>query len=347
MKGCVIRVAGEQRHLRIPDPSILFSKGTVDPSRNITDDESKVGSMFQLLSPEHVKLIEAVARQAGRKAVRNAGRADPAAAVKDLSRIIGRIHTDIPPKKRISIGRYSIALEIGIALHPLLSEAGVDPHEFGVSLFRAAGADPFVRSLGVQLVSLCGLESGKLGTALPIFEEAADDADWLVRECAVGFIRKLFRKYPGEVGNWYRRMAAAAEPNKRRFACESLRPVAENAWFRSRPELVLPIIEPLFAESAPYPRTSAGNSLSDWMRIDSERTWAIVERLAKSGNRNSWWIAYRACRNIVKREPERVMRLLGVDTYKYKDRVFSSDGTAAVGRHPSGARAADQRGEEP
>lgn len=41
------------------------------------------------------------------------------------------------------------------------------------------------------------------------------------------------------------------------------------------------------------------------------------------------------------------MRLLGVDTYKYKDRVFSSDGTAAVGRHPSGARAADQRGEEP
>ncbi len=45
-----------------------------------------------------------------------------------------------------------------------------------------------------------------------------------------------------------------------------------------------------------------------------------MKKLAGSGNDNSYWIAYRACRNLVKKEPVLVMDILKIDRYKYKDR---------------------------
>ena len=102
---------------------------------------------------------------------------------------------------------------------------------------------------------------------------------------------------------------------------ESLRPVVENRWFHKQPDYALGVIRHLFQESDPYPRTSVGNNLSDWMRVDSGTAWPIVQELARSGDSNSYWIAYRACRNHVKKEPLKVMDLLGVDEYKYKSRI--------------------------
>ena len=102
---------------------------------------------------------------------------------------------------------------------------------------------------------------------------------------------------------------------------ESLRPVVENKWFHKNPDYALGIIRHLFQESAPYPRTSVGNSLSDWLRVDKVVAWPIVEELGRNGDKNSHWIAYRACRNLVKKEPLKVMDLLGVEEYKYKSSV--------------------------
>ncbi len=39
-----------------------------------------------------------------------------------------------------------------------------------------------------------------------------------------------------------------------------------------------------------------------------------------SGDPNARWIATRACRNLVKTAPLRVMKTLGVEEYRYKDR---------------------------
>ena len=47
----------------------------------------------------------------------------------------------------------------------------------------------------------------------------------------------------------------------------------------------------------------------------------LVKELVDSGDKNSYWIAYRACRNLVKKEPIKVMDLLKVDEYKYKKRI--------------------------
>ena len=48
----------------------------------------------------------------------------------------------------------------------------------------------------------------------------------------------------------------------------------------------------------------------------------LVIELVSSGNRNSYWIAYRACRNLVKEDPRRVMDVLHVNEYRYKKRVY-------------------------
>ena len=48
-----------------------------------------------------------------------------------------------------------------------------------------------------------------------------------------------------------------------------------------------------------------------------------------SGHANSYWIAYRACRNLVKADPVRVMDLLRVDEYSYKKRICRRTETSA------------------
>ena len=58
------------------------------------------------------------------------------------------------------------------------------------------------------------------------------------------------------------------------------------------------------------------------MRINLEYTLPVVKGLASNGDDNSYWIASRACRNLVKKEPLLVMDILRTDHYKYKDRDF-------------------------
>lgn len=206
--------------------------------------------------------------------------------------------------------------------YPLLKENDIDIFEFAQPLFSCAEFDQFVRSLAVQLISFYGEESKDLDNVLAVFEEAAADDNWEMRECAAGFIRKLVRKYPAEMKTWYLKQTQSDSPLNRRFASESIRPVADNAWFKKSPDFCFTILKKLYREPEPYPRTSVGNNLSDWARIDKERVYPIIEKLANSGDKNSYWIAYRACRNLVKTEPERVMDLLRVDEYKYKKKVY-------------------------
>ena len=109
--------------------------------------------------------------------------------------------------------------------------------------------------------------------------------------------------------------------NVRRFVAETLRPVQENRWFYKKPDYPLSILRHLFKEIASYPRTAVGNNLSDLARQLPDMVYNLVKDLVESGDKNSYWIAYRACRNLVKKEPIKVMDLLKVDEYKYKNRI--------------------------
>jgi hypothetical protein len=63
--------------------------------------------------------------------------------------------------------------------------------------------------------------------------------------------------------------------------------------------------------------------LSDLARHLPDLVFELVKELVASGDRNSYWIAYRACRNLVRKEPIRVMNLLRADEYRYKKRVYT------------------------
>lgn len=263
---------------------------------------------FQLINPQHLTEITSLVEKI------------PTTEISDISShlasIIEQVRSDIPEKRRVSTGRYSIVKALGEALYSLLE----DPFEFSVALLETP-EDPFVRSLGLQILSLVAVGIGKIDQVIPIFESAAGDEDWIVRECASGLVRKLIKSFPEQTKAWYLEMVQSPDPNQRRFVSESLRPVVENRWFHKEPNFALSIIRHLFYESAPYPRTSVGNNMSDWMRVNEEIAWPIVAELAQNGDKNSYWIAYRACRNLVKKDPIRVMDLLAVDEYKYKSRV--------------------------
>lgn len=235
-----------------------------------------------------------------------------------LAAIIDHIQNDIPDKRRISTGRYSIIKALGEELCPRLG----NPLGFAAALFENPG-DAFVRSLGLQILSLWAVDQEGFEQVRPYFESGAGEEDWIVRECASGLARKLIKAFPQTVRAWYLELVKSPDPNLRRYVSESLRPVVENRWFQQEPEYALGVIQHLYKESAPYPRTSVGNNLSDWMRVDQVTTWPIVTELAKNGDINSHWIAYRACRNLVKKEPVLVMKTLGVTEYKYKNRQFN------------------------
>ncbi len=270
--------------------------------------------MFHLINPSHKKLLDKLINGIPENSISNIH--------KDIQDLIATIKDDIPEKKRISYGRYSIIKQLGLTLYPLLKQAQCEIFTISLEIFKNIRHDPFVRSLAVQLISISGLESNALTKALTLFETAAKDEQWEVRECSAGFIRKLIRKNPKKLKKWYLTQATSQNPLSRRFASESLRPVADNVWFKNNPEFSFSILTLLFKESKPYPRTSVGNNLSDWARIDKERIYTLVEKLVKSRDKNSYWIAYRACRNLIKKEPIRVMDLLKVDEYKYKQKIY-------------------------
>jgi 3-methyladenine DNA glycosylase AlkC len=157
---------------------------------------------------------------------------------------------------------------------------------------------------------------------LDFFEQVADANDWVVREFAAGGLHALIKPGRAVILPWLKTVVQSDQPNLRRFVSEGLRPVADNRWLNDEPETSLEILRLLFRETHPYPRTSVGNNLSDLARRNPALILGVVQELVESGDENSYWIAYRACRNLVKPKPTQVMDLLRVDEYHYKDRNF-------------------------
>jgi len=168
---------------------------------------------------------------------------------------------------------------------------------------------------------------GEYGKSYPIevfkfFIEAASSENWVVREFSQAGFRTLIQPNREIVYSWLKDIVRSENPFLRRFVSETLRPVTLNRWMHKEPEYSLSILRLMFHEAHPYPRTSVGNNLSDLSRRNPELIFSIVEVLVESGDKNSYWIAYRACRNLVKQNPIRVMDSLKVDEYHYKDRNY-------------------------
>ena len=240
-------------------------------------------------------------------------------AIGSINPIVDELYANIPDNKRISYGIVHVVKTLSEYLYTHLVEIDAPVYRIALHMFKKS--DDF-KGKGVSLGMLSFYGLGDYKKVLPYFESAAASSDWEVRELAQMFFRKLIKKHPGEMKEYLLKLVKSEDANRRRFVAETLRPVQENRWFYKNPDYSLSILRNIFKESAPYPRTSVGNNLSDLARRLPDLVYDLVKELVDSGDKNSYWIAYRACRNLVKKEPVKVMDLLKVDEYKYKKRIY-------------------------
>jgi len=239
--------------------------------------------------------------------------------IKHVPDVLEALYDNIPENKRISFGRVYTVQVLSRYLFSILVEINAKVYEIGATLFEKS-EDFRTKGVALGLLSFYGIDDYE--KVLSSFKASASSADWNMREFAQMFFRKLIQKWPDAMKEYLLRLTGSKDPNIRRFVSETLRPVKENRWFYKRPKYSVSILRNLFRESSEYPRTSVGNNLSDLARHLPDLVFELVEELVASGDRNSYWIAYRACRNLVKKEPIRVMNLLHVDEYRYKKRVY-------------------------
>ena len=239
-------------------------------------------------------------------------------ATKHVVNVLQELYDSIPKNKRISFGRVYTVQLLSRYLFSKLVEMGVNVYEIGTILFERSKD---FQNIGIALGILSFYGTIDYEKVLPFFEASASSTDWNMREFAQMFFRKIVQKWPDQMKQHLLKLTESKDSNIRRFVSETLRPVKENSWFYRKPDYSLSILKNLFRESSEYPRASVGNNLSDLARRLPDRVFELVKELVASGDRNSYWIAYRACRNLVKIEPIRVMNLLHVDEYRYKKRV--------------------------
>jgi 3-methyladenine DNA glycosylase AlkC len=237
-----------------------------------------------------------------------------------IAATIEKMYDAIPKNKRISYGIVHTVKELGEFLYEYFNETGVDIFMISSGIYEHSNNFES-KAVALCILSYHGLKKPDL--ILPYFEKAAAAESWELREISQILFRKLIKIYPEKTKLFLLKLVKSEDPNVRRFVGETLRPVCENKWFYKQPDYSLSVIKYLFQESKAYPRTSAGNNLSDLARHLPDLVYTIVENLVESGDKNSYWIAYRACRNLVKKEPEKVIKLLKTGTYKYKERIHS------------------------
>jgi 3-methyladenine DNA glycosylase AlkC len=264
-------------------------------------------------------LNEGIERRTDLSIVECLRRGDYDVAMDAIPLVVDDIHANIPDNKRDSYGIVYAVKVLSEHLYGRLLQARV-PILPAASHMLEAATDATCRGVSLGLLSFHGMDNLEL--VLPHFELAAASPDWNTREYAQMFFRRLIGHHPDEARQYLLRLAKSEDAKVRRFVGETLRPVQENRWFYKAPEYPLSIIGKMFKESSPYPRTSVGNNLSDLARRCPETVYAIVRELVDSGDKNSLWIACRACRNLVKQDPLRVMDLLKTDEYRYKKRVY-------------------------
>lgn len=263
-------------------------------------------------------LTEHIEDQIQKDLIENFARREYLKGVENVRNVLDCMYASIPAKKRVSHGRYTTIKVLAEKLFEELENASLPVVEIGTTVLNSTD-DYRTMGVGLGILAQYGVEDYQ--SVLPYFESAAQAGNWEPREYAQGLFRKIVKAHPVALRPHLLEYVQSDNPNLRRFVSEMLRPVVENKWLHQNLEYSISILRHLFKESHPYPRNSVGNNLSDLARRNPELVLQLVDELVLMEDKNAYWIATRACRNLVKKYPIRVMDALGVAEYKYKNRI--------------------------
>jgi len=116
-------------------------------------------------------------------------------------------------------------------------------------------------------------------------------------------IRPYIRKYPVKTLAQMQRWAQSENFHLRRLASEGLRPKLPWApkldTFIDQPKEVFEILELLKEDERKFVQKSVANHLTDYIKVNPDPTWKLIEEWKKSMNKNTAWIVRRAIRKYV------------------------------------------------
>ncbi len=241
--------------------------------------------------------------------------------LKEIEKMTDIMKSRIPDKKRISFGITYVVIQLGDTIWKSWEEQNRKLFSKSMKSLWEKADNHKQQAVLLRIMGHYGL-STDFFEVTPYIENAAKSDDWILREFAPTFLRMYTKADRKAAQAYLLKLVESDNPYIRRLASESLRPVTDLSWIQKEPDYSLKILRKLFNESAEYPRSSVGNNLSDLARKNPGLVFDLVKELVGMKDKNSYWIAYRACRNLVKTDTLHVLDLLGVDEYKYKKRVY-------------------------
>lgn len=168
--------------------------------------------------------------------------------------------------------------------------------------------------LAALLASSCAINEDSVSDYIPYFKNTADDSHFAVRESAQMALRELLQDFPDDIILIYNEWVKDSNEFTRRCASESLRPVLVNKknWIKEKPELAVKILKNLNCDPSLYVRKSVANNLSDISRNYPDLVLLTLDEWLSENDyqKRTFFIARKACRNIVKTKPEAVNKLL-------------------------------------
>jgi 3-methyladenine DNA glycosylase AlkC len=242
-------------------------------------------------------------------------------AINNLEKLKTNIHSAIPEKQKIGKGITWVLNKISSLI--IKQSKFSDLKTIAEILYNNINDDKMLLGIPVFLMSEYGVT--KPDKVFDFFKNIASYNDWVIKEfAAIGF-RQIITSNKELCCDFLYSCSLSKNSDIRRFASETLRPVVECKWIQNAPDYSLKILNNMFKEKEDFPRTSVGNNLSDLSKKNSELILKIIKKLSDSNDPDSYWIAYRACRNLVKQDPVKIMDILKIDEYHYKDRNFYRD----------------------
>jgi len=205
----------------------------------------------------------------------NNGEIESLSLVEFLAIDINKLLKNIIPTHQVIDGSLPFTKRIKQASQILFGEMG----EKGVDRLKNHQSD-MVRTLACGVISL--IPAISLQERLEKIKPLANDGNVAVRENAWWFVREEIASNLNEailiLSNW----ALDSSANIRRFASEATRP--RGVWckhieiLKTKPELALPILEPLKADSSRYVQLSVANWLNDASKSSPKFVTTLCER---------------------------------------------------------------------